>query len=72
MHTTVITAEAVDYGVGATSAVTFADTTWHIDDGGHLHILRPNRGGNSAAFAPGEWCVVLEGGVIAAMAEASA
>lgn len=35
-------------------------TKWHVDDNGHLHLQYPDRGGNAATFAPGEWLHVVD------------
>lgn len=68
MNTTVITATALDLGAGPQETATFAGCTWHVDDVGALHIVRENRQGNLAAFAPGAWTLVCEGSVVVARA----
>lgn len=35
-------------------------TKWHVDENGHLHLQYPDRGGNAATFAPGEWLSVVD------------
>lgn len=40
---------------------TFDDVTkWHVDDSGHLHLQYPDKTGNAATFARGEWLAVVD------------
>lgn len=53
--------EVVTASCPAGQAWTFDDVTkWHVDERGHLHLQYPDRGGNAATFAPGEWLSVVD------------
>lgn len=66
MNTTVMTARALDLGVGEHDRVTFVDCRWHVDAAGTLHIVRERGQGNSAAFAIGAWLAVTDGSKVVA------
>lgn len=68
MDLTVITPTPIDFGVGEGTRQTFADSKWHVDDAGTLHI-RPatsqgNGQGNVAAFGHGSWTAVLDSSLL--------
>lgn len=68
MNITVITTTDLDLGVGPQKTTTFADSGWHVDDAGALHIKRQDARGNYASFAPHAWTAVMENSVVVAQA----
>lgn len=64
MNITVITSDDLDLGVGPQKTTTFADSAWHVDDAGALHIKRQESRGNYVSFAPHAWTAVVENSVI--------
>jgi hypothetical protein len=64
MNITVLTAEALDLGVGPQKTTAFVDSAWHVDDAGALHIKRESARGNYVSFAPHAWVAVLENSVV--------
>lgn len=66
MNTTVITADAHDFGAGPQHRHTFVDCRWHVDNAGTLHIVRARGNGNSAAFAAGAWVSATDGSKVVA------
>lgn len=66
MNTTVLTVDAVDFGVGPHEKQTFVDCKWHVDGAGTLYIVRERGHGNAAAFAAGAWRAVTDGSRVVA------
>jgi hypothetical protein len=68
IDTTVITHEPVDYGAGATDRVVFGRCKYRVDDSGDLNVYLaddPDRMGNVATYARGEWRTAIRGVIVA-------
>lgn len=68
VDTTVITLVPIDYGAGEYDRIVFRDCKYAVDDLGTLNVYPsgdPERIGNVATFAPGQWVSVIRGRVVA-------